>query len=388
MSVRKVNADPKDDRYWVRVYNPTGKDYRKIVKGKRAADAHEAEIKARFTSNDFIDPHAGKVTFRQYARRVIDSRDLAPRTRVTYLRACDDLLFPKWGDRQMRSLRHSDAVELSAYCYRHAAKNTAYNALVLARSIMRAATLDGVVARNPFAGERLGSRKYKPKGMPTWQMVADVVDGTTPTSGALITAFAGTGLRGAEVCGLAVPDINWLQKRLTVRRQLCFMTEEEAQKAGYRHGGFYLTDVKSEAGQDRVVPLPDWAVDALSRLARERPEPTPIPWGAPDAADTRTVDLLLPPTQPANLSARVATVFLRASGERHAPHALRHLYATTLEQGGVPLRTVQSILGHEPQGVTLSTYVHVTEDSLRQARDVISVAWPSTDEPGAVQTGH
>jgi integrase len=376
VSVRKFSDDPKDDRYWVRVYNPQGRDYRKIVKGKRAADAHEAEMKTRFTSNDFIDPHAGKTRFRPYAEAVINSRNLKPGTRVAYLKACDDLLFPKWGDRQMKTLRHSDAVDLTTYCEQNAAPNTAYNALVLVRSIMRAAVLDGVVARNPFAGIKMGSRKYKPKAMPTWDEVSSTVDATTVISGALITAFAGTGVRGAEMCGLAVSDIDWLHKRLTVHRQIAFIADDEAARAGYAHGGLYWQTVKSDAGQGRVVPLPDWAVEALSVLAANRPEPQTLPVGRPDAAESKTVDLLLPAADPANMSARIAMVFRNKTGTRHAPHSLRHLYTTTLEQGGVPLRTVQSIIGHEPQGVTLSVYAHVTEESLIQARQVIGAAWP------------
>lgn len=384
MSVRKVNADPKDDRYWVRVYNPQGKDYRKIVNGKRTADAHEADIRSRYSSNDFIDPHAGKTTFQRYALGVIDSRDLAPRTRVTYVKACNDLLFPKWGGRQLRSLRHSDAVELSAFCYKHAAKNTAYNALVLARSIMRTATLDGMVARNPFVGEKLGSRKYKPKTMPDWVTCWNVVDGASPTTGALIAALVGSGLRAGEMCGLAVPDVNWLGKRVKVTQQLCHMTDEEAVSAGYRHGGVYLKGIKSEAGQDRVVPLPEWAVQALSVLAGLRPEPQRLRVGAPDSEVWQTIDLLVPVTPPATMSARVGSTFRRTTGDRFSPHALRHLYATTLEQAGVPLRTLQSVMGHEPVGVTLSTYVHVTEASYAMVRDVLNGVRPVGQGPAVV----
>lgn len=44
MAISKVKPhDPRDDRYYVQLYNQMGGYYKKVVRGKRAAAQHEAE---------------------------------------------------------------------------------------------------------------------------------------------------------------------------------------------------------------------------------------------------------------------------------------------------------------------------------------------------------
>lgn len=372
MSVKDLG----DGRFQVRVYaGPHRREYRKIIHGKRAAQAHEAAKRAEFARDTGIDPFAGKELFRDYALRVIDSRGLAPNTRLHYRRDCERLLFPLWGTRELRSLRHSDAVALTSFVQSKAKGAGGANALVLARSILRTAVLDGLVDRNPFAGLRLEQPRPKPKHLPTWTEVVALTTHSTPHTAALISALAGSGLRAGELCGLDIgTDIDWLRKRITVRQQLQHMTDKKATEAGYAHGGYWLSPIKTEAGGDRVVPLPEFALEALSILAGQAPPAVEVSVDAPDAPTYRSVRLLLGLVDPATMSARVAGAAKRAKlGTIHA-HAYRHLYVTTLEQSGVPLRTVQAVAGHAPQGVTLSVYTHVTEESLALVRRALEEA--------------
>jgi hypothetical protein len=49
-------------RFRVRVYNPNmaGKQYQKVIVGKRAADLHEAEMKSMFARAGVMDPMSGE----------------------------------------------------------------------------------------------------------------------------------------------------------------------------------------------------------------------------------------------------------------------------------------------------------------------------------------
>jgi len=49
------------------------------------------------------------------------------------------------------------------------------------------------------------------------------------------------------------------------------------------------------------------------------------------------------------------------------PHTLRHTQASHLYKAGVPLEMVSLILGHKNVGVTFNTYVHVADESIKQA---------------------
>jgi integrase len=383
--------DLGNGKYYVRVYNPHGgPEFRKTVKGDRAARKAEADAIMKFERGSVTDPGAGKVLFRDYALRVIDSRDLAPSTRLHYLRDCKRLLFPVWGDRAMRSLLHTDAEALTTAVRKSAAGAGASNALILARSIMRSAMLDGIIERNPFAGLRLGQRKPAPKAPPEWADIRSAVEQATRSdyqdaTNLIIAVLAGTGVRAGEIGGIdAVADVDYLRGSLTVRRQLRWMSEKEALEAGLGSGGYFFSPPKTEAGEDRVVPLAGWVVDAIARLAGMRGEPVALPWKSPEGALTAPVDTLLPLYQPSALSTRVADASRRV-GARFSPHDLRHRYATELEQRGVPLRTVQCVIGHAPVGVTMSVYVHVTPESLVLARQVVADAWADAASPTAGQ---
>lgn len=369
--------DLGNGKYLVRVYGgPHRREHRKVIEGKRAAQAHETQMKAKYAADYLFDPHAGKVTFRVYALRVIEARNLAPNTRLHYLRDCERLLFPLWGNRELRSLQHTDAVRLTAFVASKAKGAGGGNALVLARSIIRSAVLDGLLERNPFAGIKLDMPRPKAKALPDWPEVRTAVAKSTDVTGAVIAVLAGSGLRAGELAGLDIgTDIDWLRKRITVRQQLQHMTDKKAREAGYARGGYWLADVKTEAGGGRVVPLPDFAVEALSILAGRSPEPVTVAVDEPDAKVARTARLLLGLVDPAALSARIGSAAHRAGVGKVYAHAYRHLFVTTLEQGGVPLRTVQAVAGHAPQGVTLSVYAHVTEESLALVRQALQGVW-------------
>ena len=53
--------------------------------------------------------------------------------------------------------------------------------------------------------------------------------------------------------------------------------------------------------------------------------------------------------------------------ERSHMHALRHTYATRAIERGVSPKVLQMLLGHDHVQTTMDRYVHVTDDSLRDA---------------------
>ena len=57
----------------------------------------------------------------------------------------------------------------------------------------------------------------------------------------------------------------------------------------------------------------------------------------------------------------------KAGIDHFSMHALRHTYATRAIEGGMPPEILKQLLGHESIKTTMDKYVHVTDDSLRQA---------------------
>ncbi len=50
-----------------------------------------------------------------------------------------------------------------------------------------------------------------------------------------------------------------------------------------------------------------------------------------------------------------------------------HTYATRLFEAGIPVKTVQVLLGHSNMSTTMNIYTHVMEDTKVEAIDKINV---------------
>jgi integrase len=72
---------------------------------------------------------------------------------------------------------------------------------------------------------------------------------------------------------------------------------------------------------------------------------------------------------------RAATRAVLEGLNLHGPHDLRHTYATWLEDGGIPARVIDKLMGHvagrrgEREGSLIRTcYRHMTAESRRASR--------------------
>lgn len=73
--------------------------------------------------------------------------------------------------------------------------------------------------------------------------------------------------------------------------------------------------------------------------------------------------------QQASIRAGIDT---RDSKEKVGAHTLRHVVATRLLDGGVPMHTVSRILGHDSIDTTVNTYGHIVEAGRRSAMELLS----------------
>ena len=64
------------------------------------------------------------------------------------------------------------------------------------------------------------------------------------------------------------------------------------------------------------------------------------------------------------------------------PHILRHTYITNLLLGGVDIKTVQYLAGHERAKITLDIYAHLTYNRPEEIIDKINMAFAPQAEEG------
>ncbi len=135
----------------------------------------------------------------------------------------------------------------------------------------------------------------------------------------------------------------------------------------------------------RTVPLPRHCVRALTehraqqererKVAGKKWQPTP---GHPDGLIFTTVTGRV--TDPRSLN-RVLTILCKnAHVPRVRVHDLRHTCASLLLAQGVDARTIMETLGHSTITMTLDTYAHVMDTTLRAAAEQMDNAL-NLDEP-------
>jgi integrase len=154
-----------------------------------------------------------------------------------------------------------------------------------------------------------------------------------------------TGLRIAELKALRWQDIDWVNKRLTVRHSWCRYTKG-------------LSTTKSN--RVRYVPLTDDVY--LTLIGRKQ--------------DTGVVFY----TNKTNLNFDYDTIrqllregCIRANVKPIVFHQLRHSFASQLVMKGAPLAAVQQLLGHSDIRTTMR-YSHLAQSSLRDAVNLLESA--------------
>lgn len=148
----------------------------------------------------------------------------------------------------------------------------------------------------------------------------------------IIELLYGSGLRVSELVGLNIDNLELDSK---------------------------LIRVLGKGGKERVVPLTNYAVQAIKVYLDMR------------ADQAKSLLLNYQGTRLSDRSVRriLDKLVAKISMKQHVhPHMLRHSFATHLLDGGADLRSVQELLGHEKLSST-QIYTHLTRERLKEAYD-------------------
>jgi integrase len=151
-----------------------------------------------------------------------------------------------------------------------------------------------------------------------------------------------TGMRQGELKGLQWGSIDWQTQIVTVRHSRCDYTK---------------TLGSPKNNRERHVPLD---IDVYEML-HKRKKNTGYVFTDADGQ----------PFDHKRLTRRLARVRKNAGLRRIGWHTLRHTFATQLAMRGVPLTTVQTLLGHSNITTTMR-YAHVAPSTLRMAIDMLN----------------
>ncbi|MFC7450501.1 tyrosine-type recombinase/integrase [Rhodococcus daqingensis] len=223
---------------------------------------------------------------------------------------------------------------------------------------------DGLLRKSPYASLK-GKKRRTHKAVTTAELIsADDVwtlaeaaragarKGTTRwvreqrTLARMIIVGAALGVRAGEIAGLRIRSVDFLRREASITEQ---------SKTGT--AAFEWAPLKTPAAE-RVLPLPQVALDALAEELAENP-----------CAD-RSLPIFRTMSGRMWSSSTLGKSF-RAVRKRCGLddvvtwHSLRHFYASTLIHSGASVKTVQERLGHAKAATTLEIYTHL---------------WPGEDE--------
>lgn len=381
---------------WLAVWlDPDRAEKTRAFTTQDAAKKYAAKMEADAERGEYVDPKAGREQFGAVAVKWLRLCQVGGSTRRAYESVYRNHVDPAFGQRAVKSIRPSEIREwLVTAPLADMSTSIQSTAYLIVRGAFELAAADKMRHDNPAASRTIPRPKPAQSPREPWdaETLWRVIDAHPDQYRAILQAEAGLGLRHGCALGLAEEDIDFEAGKVYVRRQLS--------RQGSR---FVFKFPKGE--KERVVPLSRGMAQALrAHIDAYPPRPYTLPWmdGRGKIRGEHTCRLMFrwhgddPRTRDGHIIAasydravwkpalhaaglipapvRDGSGILRYAAARFdGPHAARHFFSETLQNGGVPLVGVMEFMGHSRKGksVTVAVYGHVTDETFDQARVVI-----------------
>ncbi|MEU8535454.1 tyrosine-type recombinase/integrase [Streptomyces parvulus] len=358
-------AKRPNGRWRARYRDDAGREHSRHFERKIDAQRWLDEVSASQLTGQYVDPRAGRVTFRAYGEQWRQAKPHRPTTAVKAEQHLRVHAYPAFGDKPLARIRRSDVQSwvtgMEKSGMQPSTVRTTFNTI---RAVFRAAVEDRVIAASPCQGVSLPDvprRKVVPL---TVDQVRALAEGMPDRYQALVILGAGTGLRPGELFGLQVRHVDFFKRQLRVEQQV-------QQTKG---GGTRVCPPKTKESE-RVVPLPDVVVHALVGHLKTFPAgPDDFLFQDPAGGPVVATRLMDSAWRPARKSAGLPKVTM---------HQLRHTYASLLIAAGESVKVVSERLGHTNAAMTLNVYSHLFPDSEGKTRRAIDGAFEPKIIPAA-----
>jgi integrase len=355
--VASVKRRP-DGRWRARYRDPSGREHARHFERKVDAQRWLDEQTAGIVTGQYVDPKAGRMTFRDYAESWRKSQIHSSGTAVSVEQQLRLHVYPSIGDFPIRAVRTSQVQALVRRMSETLAPGTVGVVYARVAAVFNAAVRDRQIATSPCVEVKRPSRP--PASMLevlTVEHVFALARAVPDRYRALILAGAGLGLRPGELFGLTIDRLDFLRRSVRVDQQL----------ARIRGRGVELSGLKS-ATSYRAVPLPSSIGDELAAHISK--------WAPHAELGLIFTNERNAPIQQHPFAALWETARARAClPEWATPHDLRHHYASVLIRSGASVKVVQARLGHASARTTLDTYGHLFPDEEDRTRDAIDAAF-------------
>jgi integrase len=218
-------AEYRDEGWKVRYVDPDGVEHTHKFKRKAAADTFATEVEHRKLSGLYVDPAAGRVTFKEYAEAWRAAQPHRPGTSEQLESRLRLHVYPAIGARPLAAIRPTELKAMIRGREAQLASSTVENIAGWVASIFNAAVADRIIATSP-ATKALDVRASASREITllTPEQMDAVADGLPRRWRAMVAVGSGTGLRQGETLGLQVDRIDFLRRTLKVDQQLVTQT--------------------------------------------------------------------------------------------------------------------------------------------------------------------
>ena len=175
----------------------------------------------------------------------------------------------------------------------------------------------------------------------------------------------GTGMRVSEFCGLTISDLDFVNRKIFVGKQLV------KEKGGVYH----VEKTKTESGV-RYIPMSDEVYQSLKNIlaCRQKPKKEMLIDGY---AGFLLLDKNGNPKVGLHLDHHMQWTMKKYRRTQDiplptiTPHVLRHTFCTNMANAGMDLKSLQYLMGHSDAGVTMNVYTHASYDHAEKSMQKI-----------------
>lgn len=356
-------------RWQARYDGPDGKERTALFRTQAEAEREIVKKEGSKLDGSWIDPDRSKLKVEKVVFDIwLPATDTIERTKREYRGVMNRYLIPEWGQREMRSIRPSEAgAWQNLLTTKYELDGSTPNRVArLVRGVFRLAVIDRIIPLSPFDGIKAPTLVEAQVDPPHIGEVLQLIEHAYHDRwAAMIELTAQTGLRSGELRGLRLPKVDFLQRALNVHEQLVYEPGE----------GLLFDKLKTGAGR-RTLPLRQRSVDLLAAYAAKYPPPKTGKWAGLifTMADGT-------PIGESTLDWAVKNICRKAKLQPRHWHELRHHYASVLIAGGENPKVVQKRLGHKDVLTTLRIYAHLWAEAEEQTRSVLDDAWAKAAQP-------
>ena len=346
--------------YRARYRDEAKKEHAKHFKKKSDAKRWLDEQTTSRVMGQYVDPHAGRVTFKDFFEGWLASQTYEDTTVKAMNLAARGTTF---ADLPLNRIRKSHVEVWVKTMHVHLQPTTIKTRFNNVRAVFRAAVADRLIQSDPSQGVRLprAPRRESAMRIPTPDQVGRLLDHAPDDFKAYVALCAFAGLRLGEAAALRVGDVDFLRRALTVKRQV-------------QRGEQGRVEVRApKYGSVRTVYLPDGLLAMLGAHVAAQAA------GA-DGATYFWVNSEGQPPHQNTIGHRWRKLMSVADLSGFTLHDLRHFYASGLIAQGCDVVTVQRAMGHMKATTTLNTYGHLWPDAEDRTRDAAACLMAQTAE--------